>query len=91
MQFEDFALKTDVIAFASRSKAKAKPQRRDSASSSTRTILLGERTRTFFEPQTFSLSDYPAHPQRLYPLGKELGRILSQKIIRPSLTQCQNN
>ena len=28
MQFEDFALKTNVLAFASRSKAKAKPQRR---------------------------------------------------------------
>ena len=28
MQFEDFALKTNVLAFASRSKAKAKPRRR---------------------------------------------------------------
>ena len=33
----------------------------------------------------------PAHLQELYPSGKELGLILSQKIIRPSLTQCQNN
>ena len=31
MQFEDFALKTNVLAFASRSKAKAKPRRRISA------------------------------------------------------------
>ena len=38
MQFEDFALKTNVLAFASRSKAKAKPQRRTPACSSTRTI-----------------------------------------------------
>ena len=30
MQFENFALKTNVLAFASRSKAKAKPQRRTS-------------------------------------------------------------
>ena len=35
MQFENFALKTDALAFASRSKAKAKPQRRTPASSST--------------------------------------------------------
>ena len=59
MQFEDFALKTNVLAFASRSKAKAKPQRRDSASSSTRNIPIGERTWTDIEPQEYSLSDYP--------------------------------
>ena len=35
MQFEDCALKTNVFAFASRSKVKAKPRRRISASSST--------------------------------------------------------
>ena len=63
MQFENFALKTNVLAFASRSKAKAKPQRRTPASSSTRTL----------------------------PIGKESGLMLSQKIIRQSLTQCQNN
>ena len=38
MQFEDCALKSNVLAFASRSKAKAKPQRRISASSSTKTV-----------------------------------------------------
>ena len=31
----------------------------------------------------------PAHPQELYPSGKESGLMLSQKIIRQSLTQCQ--
>ena len=41
MQFEDFALKTHGLAFASRSKAKAKPQRRTSACSSTRTVPIG--------------------------------------------------
>ena len=60
---EVFALKTEVFAYASRSKAKAKPQRRTLASSSTKTI----------------------------PSRKESGLILSQKIIRQSLTQCQNN
>ena len=42
MQFEEYALKLNAGDFASRSKAQAKPQRRDSASSSTRTIPIGE-------------------------------------------------
>ena len=33
----------------------------------------------------------PAHLQKPYPLGKESGLILSQKIIRPSIVQCRNN
>ena len=41
MQFEDYALKLNASDFASRSKAIAKPQRRDTASSSTRTIPIG--------------------------------------------------
>ena len=44
MQFEEYALKLNAGDFASRSKAKVKPQRRDSASSSTRTIPIGKRT-----------------------------------------------
>ena len=44
MQFEDCALKTNVLAFASRSKAKAKPRRRTSACSSTRTIPICQKT-----------------------------------------------
>ena len=47
MQFEDCALKTNVLAFASRTKANAKPQRRISASSSTKNVPIGERTWTF--------------------------------------------
>ena len=42
MQFEDHALKSNARAFASGSKAKTKPQRRISASSSTKTIPTGE-------------------------------------------------
>ena len=38
MKFEEFALKTNVLAFADRSKAKAKPRRRTPAFSSTRTV-----------------------------------------------------
>ena len=55
-KLEDLALKTNVLAFASRSKAKAKPRL-----------------------------------QELYLSGKDLRLMLSQKIIRLSLTQCQNN
>ena len=59
MQFEEHASKLNAGDFASRSKAKAKPQRRDSASSSTRTFPIGERTWTDVEPGKHSLSDYP--------------------------------
>ena len=58
MQFEDHALKSNARAFSSRSKAKAKPQRRISASSSTKTIPLGESTWTDIEPQDYSSIDY---------------------------------
>ena len=63
MQFEEYALKLHASDFTSRSKAKAKPQRRDSASSFTRTIPIGERTWTDIEPQKYSLSDYPVSTQ----------------------------
>ena len=59
MQFEDLALKTNVLAFASRSKAEAKPQRRTPASSSTKTVPIGRRTWTDIEPQDYSSIDYP--------------------------------
>ena len=49
-QFEEYALRLNAGDFASRSKAKAKPQRRESASLSTRTIPIGERTWTDVEP-----------------------------------------
>ena len=63
MQFEDFALKTHELVFASRSKAKAKPQRRTSACSSTRTIPIGERSWTDIEPETCSSIAYPVSNQ----------------------------
>ena len=63
MQFGDFALKTNVLAFASRSKAKAKLQRRTSACSSTRTVLIGERKWTDIEPKDYSPIAYPVSKQ----------------------------
>ena len=68
MQFEEYALKLNAGDFASRSKAKAKQQRRDSASSSTRTIPIGERTWTDIEPQKYSLSDCPVSKKLIYLL-----------------------
>ena len=58
MQFEKYALKLNAGDFACRSKAKAKPQKRDSAGPSTRTFPVGERTWTDVEPGKYSLSDY---------------------------------
>ena len=63
MQFEDCALKTNVLAFASRPKAKAKPQRRISVSTSVKTVPIGERTWTDIEPQDYSSIDYPMSKQ----------------------------
>ena len=53
--------KTEV--FASRSKAKAKPRRRILASSSTRTVPIGERKWTDIEPEDYSPVAYPVSKQ----------------------------
>ena len=58
MQFDNFALKSNARAFASRLKAKAKPQGRISASSSTKTIPIRARTWNDIEPQDYSPTDY---------------------------------
>ena len=63
MQFEDFALKTNVLAFASRSKAKAKPRRRTLACSSTGTVPIGERSWTDIEPENYSSIAYAVSKQ----------------------------
>ena len=63
MQLEDFALKTNARAFASRSKVKAKPQRRILACSSTRTFLFCERSWTDIEPEAYSFVAYPVSKQ----------------------------
>ena len=59
MKSEEFALKTKKLAFASRSKAKAKPRRRTSACSSTRTVHICERSWTDVEPGTYSHIAFP--------------------------------
>ena len=63
MQFEVFALKTNVFAFASRSEVKVKPRRRIFASPSTRTLPIGERKWTDIEPEDYSPIAYPVSKQ----------------------------
>ena len=63
MQFEDFALNTNVLAVASGSKAKAQPRRRTLACSSTRTVPISERFWTDIEPENYSSIAYPVSKQ----------------------------
>ena len=56
---EEFALKTNVFALASRSKAETKPRRSISACSSTRTVPIRERLWTDIEPGIYSDIAYP--------------------------------
>ena len=63
---EAFALKTDVLAFATRSKAKAKPRRPTSTCSSTRTVPIREMD--CIEPR--------AHSNQAYPVAKRLHTLL---------------
>ena len=72
MQFEDYVLKSNVLAFANRSKAKAKPKRRISASPSTKTIPIGERTWTDIEPQDYFSIDYPVSKKLITLLRHDL-------------------
>ena len=62
-QLEEYALKLDAKDFACRSKAKAKPQRRELAGSSPRTVPIGKRTWTDVEPGKYSFSDYEVSKQ----------------------------
>ena len=59
MKSEELALKTNVLAFASRSKAKAKPRRRTSACSSTRTVPSGKEFGLILSQKNFSSIAYP--------------------------------
>ena len=64
MQLEDYALKTNVLAFASRSKAKAKPQKRGFCQLIHKKLYqIGERIWTDIEPQDYSSIDYPVSKQ----------------------------
>ena len=57
-QLEEYALKLNAKDFAFRSKAKAKPQRREPAGSSPRKVSIGRRNWIDIEPGKYSFSDY---------------------------------
>ena len=63
-----FALKTEVFAFASRSKAKAKPRRPSTSCSSAGTVLSRERIWIDIEPE--------AQSDQAYPVAKRLNTLL---------------
>ena len=70
VQFEEYASRLDAGDCACRSKAKAKPQRREPAGSSTRTIPIGERTWTDDEPGDYSLTDYSVSMKLIHLLRR---------------------
>ena len=63
MQFADCALKTNVLAFASRSKAKTKPTKTYFCQLIHKNCTHWERTWTDIEPQNYSSIDYPVSKQ----------------------------
>ena len=73
-KFQKFKL--DAKDFACRSKAKAKPQRREPAGFSPRTTPIGERIWTDVEPGEYSLSDYEVSKKVIHLLrhGKQVHR-----------------
>ena len=68
VQLEEYALKLDAIDFACRSKAKAKPQGKEPACSSLRTVPIGKRTWTDGEPGKYSFSDCEVSKKVMYLL-----------------------
>ena len=68
VQFEEYALRLNASYFASRSKAKAKPQRRESTSSCFRTFPIGERIWTDVEPGEYSMSDFEVSKKLIHLL-----------------------
>ena len=74
-QLEEYALKLSARDFACRSKAKAKPQRREVAGSSPRIVPMERRNWIDIEPGKYSFSEYevskkvtflPRHSQQMH-------------------------
>ena len=68
VQFKEFALKLDASDFACRSKAKAKPQRREPAGPSISTIPIGKRTWTDVEAEEYSPSGFAVSKKLIHLL-----------------------
>ena len=67
-QLEEYALKLSAKYFACRSKAKAKPQRREPAGSSPRIVPIERRNWIDIEPVKYSLSEYEVSKKVIYLL-----------------------
>ena len=67
-QLEEYALKLNAKDFACRSKAKAKPQRREPGGSSPRMVPIGRRNWIDIEPGKHSSSDYEVPKKVTYLL-----------------------
>ena len=65
-QLEEYALKLNATDCACRSKAKAKPQRRELAGSSPRIVLIERRNWFDIEPGKYSLSEYEVSKKVIY-------------------------
>ena len=68
VQLDEYALNLDAKDFACRSKAEAKPQRREPARSSPIIVPIGRRTWTDIEPGKYSFSDYEVSKKVMYLL-----------------------
>ena len=68
VQLEEYALKLSAKDFACRSKAKAKPPRRELAGSSPRIVPIERRNWFDIEPGKYSLSDYEVSKKVTYLL-----------------------
>ena len=67
-QLEEYALKLSAKDFACRSKAKAKPQRREPAGSSPRIVPIERRNWIDIKPGKYSLSEYEISKKVIYLL-----------------------
>ena len=67
-QLEEYALKMSAKDFACRSKAKAKPQRREPVGSSPRIVPIERRNWIDIEPGEYSLSEYEVSKKVIYLL-----------------------
>ena len=68
VQLGEYAFNLDAKDFACLSKAEAKPQRREPAGTSPRTVPIGKRTWTDVEPGKYSFSDYEVSKKLMYLL-----------------------
>ena len=68
VQFEEYALKLNAGDFASRSKAKAKPQRKNLPAHPQELYLLGRELGLILNHKKYSLSDYPVSKKLIHLL-----------------------